>query len=385
MQIYKIIFFLLFSVLISCNQKTKEIQLENQVFDTENKILLSNEQYANAKIEIGKVVYKNISEVIEVNGLIDVPPQNLVSISVPMGGFLKSTDMLQGMKVKKGQHIATIENIDFISLQQDFLDTKSKLDFLNLERSRQEDLSKQNINSPKDLQQAISDYKSMLAKFNGLKEKIKLIGLDPNAVSENNISKTVAVFSPINGFVTNIYSNVGKYVNPIDVLFDIVNTEHIHAELTVFEKDIIKIKKGQKVIFTLANEENKQRTAKIFLIGREINTDRTIRIHAHLDYEDAELLPKMFIKATIEIGVKKRMAVPNDAVFTDNNQDYLFVLDTSSNDSTRIFSKLEIKKGIIENGFTAIQFIENTNVSNLQIVQKGAYNLIAKIKNVSDE
>lgn len=385
MRIYKVIFFLVFTILISCNQKTKEIKVEKQVSDADNKVMLSKEQFANAKIEIGKVVYKNISEVIEVNGLLDVPPQNLVSISVPMGGFLKNTDMLQGMRVKKGQRIATIENIDFISLQQDFLDSKSKLDFLNLERIRQEDLSKQNINSPKDLQQASSDYKSMLAKFNGLKEKIKLIGLDPNTISENNISKTAEIYAPINGFVTNIYSNVGKYVNPIDVLFDIVNTEHIHAELTVYEKDITKIKKGQKVTFTLANEENKQRTAKIFLIGREINADRTIRIHAHLDKEDIELLPKMFIKAAIEIGINKLMAVPSEALVSDNNQDFLFVVDASSNDSKQVFFKLEVKKGIAENGFTAIQFIEKVNANNLQIVQKGVYNLIAKIKNVSDE
>lgn len=368
----------------ACKEKSTSIEVEENPALQENTVSVTQEQFVKANIQLGKIEYKKISDILLVNGLLDVPPQNLISISVPMGGFLKNTELLQGMKVKKGQRIAIIENIDFISLQQEFLDTKSKLEFTTMELKRQQDLSAQNINSPRELQQIQSEFKSLSSKYYSLKQKLELIGLAPNTVSENHISKTVAIFSPINGYVTNIYTNVGRFVNPTDVLFDIVNTEHIHAELTVYEKDIAKIKKGQKVTFELANEENKIRSAKVFLIGREIGTDRTIRVHAHLDKEDLELLPKMYIKAKIEIENLQQMVLPNEAIVQDENQAFIFVSDSTSKDSVHVFTKILIKKMVSENGYTAISKNQKIDLKNLIIVKQGAFSLLSKMKNVEE-
>src|SRR5690606_11521970 len=105
----------------------------------------------------------------------------------------------------------------------------------------------------------------------------------PNTLTKSNISSVVSIYSPVNGYVTTVNVNIGKYVTPQDVICEIVNTEHLHAELTVFEKDISKISVGQKITFYLVNESSKARTATVYLINHQISADRTIRIHAHFD------------------------------------------------------------------------------------------------------
>lgn len=382
--ISKITFALVIYLIISCNKKAEVAKTEAPHEQNQNVIELTEEQYKTVGVELGKVEMKNLSNVIIVNGLLDVPPQNLVSISAPLGGFLKSTSLLQGMKVKKGQLIATIENVDFITMQQDFLETKSKLDFIVLDLKREEELSKQNIGSAKILQQVQSDYRSLKSRYSGLWEKLELIGLKPGNVREDNISRVVPVYSPINGYVTNVYTNIGRFVNPVDVLFDLVNTEHIHAELTVYEKDIAKIKKGQKVRFTLPSENNNERSATVFLLGKEISPDRTIRVHAHLDKEDNELMPKMYIKAVIEMGTETQLAVPDIAIVNFEGKDFIFSSQGSefvNGQKIYQFKMIEIHKIVYEGGYTAISLSDSMNLKGITLVKNGAYELLSKMTN----
>ncbi|HEU4575961.1 MAG TPA: efflux RND transporter periplasmic adaptor subunit, partial [Chitinophagaceae bacterium] len=284
--------------LMSCgNNNSPDLAAETPVEthnEESNEVMLTQAQFNTAGIEFGSVEMKQISGTFKANGVLDVPPQQMVSISVNMGGFLKKTDLLQGMRVKKGQLIAIIENPDFVQMQQEYLDAKSQLEYAKADYERQQELAKENINAQKTLQQAKASFLSLDAKTNALKERIKVVGLNLNAVEQGHIQSTINIYSPISGFVTEVNANIGKYVNPTDVLFEIVDTEHLHAELTVFEKDVPKLQIGQRVRFTLANETT-ERIAKVYLIGREISSDRTVRIHCHIEKEDIHLLPGMYL------------------------------------------------------------------------------------------
>ena len=310
--------------LISCsnNASPKKSQKKNKA--QINTVELNEEQYKSAEIQIGRVETKNLSSIIKVNGKLDVPPQNLVSITPPMAGFLKSTEMLQGMKVNKGDVLAILQNSEYIQLQQDYLESKSQLEFLEAEYKRQQVLAKENVSSEKVLAQNKANYQSMFAKVGGLKSKLIMLGINLSQVENGNFQNTITIHAPISGYVTQVHVNIGMFVNTTDVLFKVVDTKHLHAELTVFEKDVPKIKVGQKVRFTLANE-NIERTATVYLIGKEIDVDRTIRIHCHLSEEDAELLPGMYLKAFVETGTITAKVLPSEAVINYEGKDYVFV------------------------------------------------------------
>lgn len=325
----RICLFISIAILTACsNKKTEVTGNENHESAEETEVRtvsLTKEQVDNSEIKTGVIEKKNVNGVLKVNGKLDVPPQNLVSVSAPIGGFLRSTEMLEGMYVKKGQAVAILEHPEIVQLQQDYVEAKSKFDYLVQELKRQQELNKEHVNAEKVLQQTQSEYTVVQARYKALEEKLRIAGIHKDQVLNGNITGTISVVSPINGYVTKVNVNIGKMINQQDVMFEIVDTEHLHAELTVFEKDIASIKEGQRVRFTLANDPNKELTASVHLIGRSFDETRSVRVHCHLDKEDKELLPGMFITAIIELTEVFVDAVPADAIIRENGKEYLFI------------------------------------------------------------
>ncbi|TAG54604.1 MAG: efflux RND transporter periplasmic adaptor subunit [Cytophagales bacterium] len=382
--------FLISIFIFSCSKDKNMSQNMNDTKDniqTETFVELSQDQYDLAKIELGKIEIKQINESIQVNGILDVPPQNLVSISVTMGGTIQKSDLLQGMKVRKNQPIALIKNIEFMTLQQDYLDVKNKVEFLKTDFEREKTLMENNINSIKNYQQALADYQSSRAKLQTLSKKLKLLNINTNNLTPENITEIITIYSPINGFVTDVNFNIGSYVNPQDVLFKIVDTEHIHAELNVFEKDVSKLKKGMKVRFSLSNNPNEERFATVFLVNHKIETDRTVRVHAHLDKEDHKLIPGMYLTAFIDTQTKNQIAVLDNSIVSYGGKDYIFLANVKIQKvgkTVYLFKSIEVKKGNSQNGFTAVETYEKVSLDKNNLVINGSFDLISKVFNNED-
>ncbi|NIJ52847.1 efflux RND transporter periplasmic adaptor subunit [Dyadobacter arcticus] len=388
-----LIVLMLFAGFSSCDKKAEEkpeAALETPEEAESSTVELTKAQYETAKIELGTTSVRNISEVVTANGVIDIPPQNLVSISAPMGGFVRKTELLQGMNVKKGQVLATIENPDFIQIQQDFLETESKLEYAQLEFARQNELSKENVNAQKVLQQAASEVKTQRARLSGLRERLLTAGINLKILEKGTIVNSATITSPISGSVTTVNVNLGKYVNPTDVMFEIVDTDHLHVELSVFEQDIPKIKLGQLVRFTVSNNPGREHLAKVYLINQKINEDRTVRVHCHLNHDAAGFLPQNFVKAIIETGANPVTALPDQAIVDFEGKSYIFIQKnnrpTGHNEASGLtFDMLEVVRGVSENGYSQVKFSEDFESDHVKIVIKGAYSLLSKLKNEEEE
>lgn len=408
------------TLLVSCGKKDAPAEKpteENAHEEHAATVEFTADQYAMAGIELGAVETKNLSSVVKVNGVLDAPPQNVVSVSPRIGGYIRSTPLLQGLRVRKGQTLAVLEHQDVATLQQEFLETRSRLEFAEAEFKRQEELQKDNINAVKTFQQSSSDYKSLQSRFAALKQRLALIGVNGDKLRDNDVSATYSITSPIDGYAAEVNVTLGQFVSPNDVVCRIINTAHVHAELTVFERDAPKLRENQRVRFTLVNE-TEERTAKVYLIGREITKERTVRVHAHLDKDDGRLLPNTALKALIELGEQSVPAVPNAALVSANSKDYLFVLaeehhhedgekhepnekeaahkDTDHKESEAksdehheehehgkrfTFQMVEVKRGASAGGFTEVLLPENFDRSKIKIVVKGAYSLLSQMKN----
>jgi len=383
---------------MACGSKAEEEETaeDTQHSEEENTIEFTEAQYNIAEIELGKVESKQISGTIKVNGMLDAPPQQMVSISVPLGGFLKNTPLLQGSRVTRGQVIAVIENLEFIRLQQDYVEAKNQFEFAKADYERQQLLAKENVNAQKTLQQSKTTFVSWEGKLSSLRQQLKMLNIDPTSLEPSSITSTINLYSPINGYVTEVNVNIGKYVNSTDILFEIVDTEHLHAELTVFEKDVPKLKIGQKVRFTLANEI-KERMATIYLLGREISSDRTIRIHCHIDKEDTNLLPGMYLQAVVETGGIEVRALPSKAIIDFQGKKYIFYQlteqphaalkgeDPEEHKQEYHFTMLEVQAGNSELGYTEVMLPADFPMETAQIVVKNAYAILSKMKNAEEE
>ncbi len=372
--------FLVFS-LIGCTQEkpTETGTGEKQAASVQTKVSLSDEAIRNAGITTGLAAYEKVSNVIRVNGEVDVPPQSLVSISFPLGGYLKSTDLLPGMHVNKGQVIALMEDPAYVQLQQDYLQALSKLTLLKLDFERQTELRAGEASSKKAFETARAEYEMQQVLVKSLSEKLKIIGVDPQGLTIDKISRTVTVRSPIDGFVKTVLVNIGKYVNPSDVLFEIVDPRDIHAALTVFEKDYHLLQKGQEVLVQNAARPDKTYRAEIILISKNIDSSMGATVHCHFEGDHADLLPGMYISATIEPEGKMLPTVPESAVVRHEGKHYIFTKQEKGN-----FTLTEITIGEAFDGKLPVT-ANYLDWTKQEIVLTGAYALLGKLMNVEEE
>jgi cobalt-zinc-cadmium efflux system membrane fusion protein len=352
MKKYLIILSIFFS---ACNssQTSNETKTANA---NENNVSLTAEQMKIAVIATGTAETKSISTILKVNGAIDVPPQNMVSISFPLGGYLKSTKLLPGMHISKGEVLAVLEDPQYIQLQQDYLMAKAKLSFSEADFNRQKELNATKANSDKTFQQAKADYESQKVLVKSLSEKLQLIGINPTTLNEDNLSRSVNVYSPINGFVSAVDVNIGRYVSPTDVLFELVNPEDVHLNLTVFEKDVNKLSIGQKVIAYANQNPDKKYEAEIILVSRNLDANRAAEVHCHFKKYDKELLPGMFMNAEINVQSNDALTVPEEAVVRWQNKNYVFT-DAGNNN----FELTEVQTGVSDKGDIEIITPNRTN------------------------
>ena len=363
---------LLFLFLYACGNKSA-VQ-DSTVSVNDNFVQLTEAQLAQLNIEVGKLEQKSLSSQFNLNGKIDVPPQNMVSVSIPLGGYLVSTQLLPGMHVKKGEEIAQIEGQQYIELQRDFLITSSKLSFAEKELTRQSSLNESKASSDKVYQQALADYTSLCVEFKSLSEKLKLIGINPEKLNEQSISRSISVKSTIDGFVSKVNVNIGKYVNPSDVLFELVNPEDIHLNLTVYEQDLEKLFIGQKLeAYTNSNPDKKYKL-EVILISKDFSADRSIEVHCHFEKYESNLIPGMFMNATLDFNTENVEAIPDEAIILFNGKSFVFV-----EKGNQTFEMIEIETGNKSGNYTAIKNTEKLTEKN--IVLKGAYALLMTMKN----
>ena len=346
----------------------------------ETNVSLTEAQIKSANIELGKIEEREISTTLKLNGKIDVPPQNMISVSMPLGGFLKSTKLLPGMHIKKGEVIATMEDQQYIQLQQEYLMEKSKLAYSENEYRRQKELNVSKASSDKVFQQSEMEFKNQRITLSALSEKLRLIHINPETLSEASLSRSINIYSSIDGFVSKVNVNIGKYVNPSDIIFELINPSDIHLNLKVFEKDLDKLSIGQKLIAFNNNQSDKKYPCEIILVSQDLSEDRSADVHCHFQAYDKTLLPGMYMNAEVEIMMKNVASINEDAIVSHDGKDYIFLSKSKTE-----FELVEIKKGNSENNFTEVNALDGRDLKNSKIVVKGAYSLLMQMKNKSEE
>lgn len=366
---------ILYIVLISCKSETTP---QEEKVTLEDVLQLTPAQAASLQIEVGQADSTVLTTSLEARGLLDVPPQNMISIMAPLGGFVKSTNMLQGMKVKKGEVMAVLEHPNYIKLQQDYLEKSSQLTYLETEYKRQEELQQQNANALKTAQQAKANYESTKAVVSGLEAMLTMAHIAIPALKRGEIKNYIKLLAPSNGYVTKVMVNSGRYVTETEVLFELVNLEHIHAELKIFEADISKVKVGQKL--TLSSPGLAQPLqASVYLIGKSIGEDRTIQVHCHLDKEDESLIPGSYVTATIEIGQQTGITLPAEAVIHYEGKDYAFIELGANKYQAVALTVLSSSKDKV------MISLPDKNQVHQKFVFKGVFQLLGLLKNSGDE
>ncbi len=371
-------FLLLLIMVFSCrnNDGSKDIEDSNSS-ERDNGIKLSQAQFEQSDMKLGSLEDHTFPTTVHANGMIDVPPENRAIVSAFMGGYIKDTPLLIGDVVKKGQPLVTIENPEFVTLQQEYMQIKQQLAYLKSEYERQQTMVEENITSQKNFLKAESDYNAANARLNGLRKQLSMLNISPANVENGNITSIANVYAPIAGSITKIKINKGSYVSPAVPILEIVDNDHIHIELSVFEKDVLKLKKEQKILFKIPEASNKEYEGEIHLIGTSIDENRTIKVHGHPKKEENQtFLTGMFVDAIIVIDTVSKKALPSESIVTIDNLSYALILE-SDTDMRKQFKQVVVKIGESSEGYTAILNAQDFKPTDKFLI-KGAFNLIGE-------
>ena len=356
---------------------------------------LTDRQLKLGDVGIGPVSYRNLSQVITVNGRLAVPAGSRVSITALQGGFVRHLPLLVGQRVRRGQLLARIENLDLIQIQQDYAETQSRLTYLDAEYNRQRELNAQNANALKVLQQTTADRSAAQARLRGLSQRLRLVGIDPQTTLQGPFTPYYRVLAPVSGVVTEVGTNRGQFVQPADVMAQLTSSEGLYAELTVFENDLPRIREGQRVQLQLTTEAGTKRSGRVAIINRAFETDRSVRVVVRLDRPDADLLPNTFLTARIDLGAQRVTALPEEAIVRSEGSEYIFVAvaDPSPNgngatdggQATQAFRAVRVRRGVTEKGYSQVMLPGSFSIDRSRVVIRGAYAVLSQLKGGGEE
>ena len=383
-------------ILFSCNDKKTEETIEEE--KPENEVALTEKQFKTIGIETGSIEMKNLNTVIKSNGYTAVPPQNMANVSTLIGGVVKDIYVLEGTFVSKGKTLATIQNLEVSSIQEDYNSAVANIEYLQLEYNRQKTLSDENVNPRKTFQEVKSKLAVEKARAQAAKNKLQALN-----VSLSGSSSIIPIVSPISGYVGKISITKGAFAETGKTLFEVVDNSQMHLDLNVYEKDLGKIAIGQEVDFILTNQSNKSIKGKIFGINKSFsNESKTVAVHAKIDSNDAkDLISGMYVAANINITNQTVRALPKDAIVKNGDKYYIYIQEenhneTPENQNHKIgeihnenvegkkqkqihFKAIEVFPGTTDLGYTEVKLFEEIS-NDAKIVIKGAFYLLSSSK-----
>ena len=364
------------------NEKQKSEHSENEAAHEEKGFVeLTLEQAETVGLEMKPLEQKKLGNTIKVTGQLELFPQDRANISPFVGGNVRSILVIEGDKVNKGQVLAYLEHPDIITMQQEFQEKNDELVFLEQDFERKKILHEKGVSSGKEFQLAQSKFRSTTSSINGLRSKLKLLGINTSKVLEGQIFSTVPITSPIGGFVDEIMVSLGDYVAPQTKMFTVSDNSEIHADFKVYEKDIHKVREGQEIYFTVASKPDELLKAKIHAIGKTFEEDpKALHVHADVHNEDKELLPGMYVEGRIVQDGKMVFAVPEEAIIKEGEQSFIFILTEESKKDTNTlrFKMIRVNIGLSDMGFVEVDLPADVP-KDVKVVTKGAYTLSSEM------
>ena len=360
-----------------------------EAHEEEGGIHLTRRQVDAVQMRFGLPTELEVGSAVEATGTLGLPPNAHSTVTAPADAFVRQAgEYVEGDYVRKGAVLARLENPAFVELQQTYLEAVAELAFLRQELARQAELVARDAGVERKLEEATANVAKQEARLAGLADRLRFYGIDPGAVTVADITRTIAVRAPRSGYISHIGMNDGMYVTARDELMEIIDPEHVHLELDVFESDIDRVEVGQRIAYTVpALGRDSVYAAEVHVIGREFDRDsKTVRVHGHLEGSRPPFIRDLFVEARIFDQTTTQPAVPEGAVIRDGDADYVYATNDYANggggggeDAGVEFTPLRVVKSGQTDGFTSIRMIDPLP-DGARLVTEGAYYVYAQSK-----
>jgi len=356
--------------------------IETEAPEEEERAHLQASQIEAIGLETGTFTPLKMAGYFKANGIIDLPPQSVATLSAPETGFVKEVrkNYVVGSYVKKGTVLTTLEHPMYIQKQQEYLESVSELLWLEQELQRQKTLNEANANALKAFQKAQADFNVMTARKKGLEQYLNYLGIDVERLNTGEISQVINLKAPLSGYISEVNINKGMLVEAGRKLYEIANNDHVHLELQVFEKDISKLQDGLKVSYSIPSLGSEQFEAEVHEIGRAFDADnKSILVHCHVEGKQPKFIRGLYAEAKIWLDEQTVNALPEEAIIRSDGAEYIFIQEAIEDNGEVVFKPILVRTGKKEDEFLEVMPIDLLE-EDAKIVIKGAYYLMAEMK-----
>jgi len=278
----------------------------------------------------------------------------IINLSFRSSGILTEFDLKMGQKVKKGQLLGKLDNVQArLSYEQAMTNVnsaESQMNTAKLSLDRVRSLYEKGSSSLSDFENAKNGYKTAQEAYNSA-----MRGL---AIQQEQINFGY-VYAPEDGTISNISAEVDENISPGKVIATLNSGTEMEIALGLPESVINQVSVGMEAKVTLSSLENKIFTGKVSAVSPAPDSDSaTYPIRVTLDDPTEDVKSGMAANVTFNFGNSNGtnnsvLVVPSYAVGEDSMGNYVFLIDDNENKS--VVKKQRIKIGKLTNQGFEIQ------------------------------
>lgn len=345
-------------------------------------IPLTAKQVSTVDLKMGEAVEREMDATIEAKGSLVLRAQAMGDVASLMGGIVKSIFVKEGQLVHRGQVVATVENTDVVSLQREYYSAAKECELAKADLERQLLLSKQGAGVKRTLQQTRKDYQVAHANLLGIGRQLAQMGISTSAVAKGKFTTAFPLRAPISGVVSQLTASLGSYADMQTPLMKIRNTQAVECDLNVFEKDLAKVKVGNRVTFSLTNQPGVKLSGTVYGMNQYFN-DGSKSVAVHVKMDDAslktsrinhiKLFDGMYVSGQIATGSQRCLALPSEAIVSTDGKQYVFALNGEPKKGEYSFSRHEVSTGVTDGGFTEVKLCDHLKAGKKIVTDNAFY------------
>ena len=337
-------------------------------------IPLTAKQVSTVDLKMGEAVEREMDATIDAKGSLVLRAQAMGDVASLMGGIVKSISVKEGQFVQKGQVVATVENTDVVSLQREYYSTAKECELARKDMERQKLLAQNGAGIKRSLQQAQKDYHVAHANMLGIGRQLAQMGISTAAVAKGKFTTAFPLRAPISGIVSEMTASLGSYADMQTPLMKIRNTQAVECDLNIFEKDLAKVKVGNRVTLNLTNQPGVKLSGTIYGMNQYFNDNsKSVAVHVKLDAASVKsylhsssgnthggkLFAGMYVSGKIATGSQQCLALPYEAIVSTDGKQYVFALNGAPSKGNYSFSRHEITTGASDGKYTEVKLCDH--------------------------
>jgi cobalt-zinc-cadmium efflux system membrane fusion protein len=325
-------------------------------------VTLSPEKQKASGIEVQKVVFESLSTPLSATAVIELNADKVSKVSSRGTGKIARVTVSQGDRVKAGQALAYLDTVELDQTCSEYLKAKSRRELALSNLKREETLFEKKVSPEKDVLRARQELSEVEADLLLAKEKFRFLGID---VSQMDLQKNggginhplLPISSLIDGVVLEKSVIQGEVVSPEKALFTVADLSTLWVLIDLYEQDAPRLKTGTVVKVSVTAFPDKDFRGTLSYIG-DVVDEKVRKVTARVTVANMSgiLKPGMFATVLIDTKAaegKKMLAVPEEAVFLDGSERYIFIREGDGRFVVKRVSvgpasgaKIEIKEGL---------------------------------------